>query len=94
MIRKRMGEGRPYWNCDKRYFSVCLVLNGDTENELCTNTPEGFNHDTSNYITWCMPTENVRTVELVFRDHQHGINRYNKFNQCQFDLKNVLIALS
>ena len=71
MIRKRMG-GHPSWNCAKRYFNVCLVLNGDTENELCTNTPDGFNNDSSNYITWCKPTENVKTVELIFRDNQHA----------------------
>ena len=67
MIRKRMD---PTWNCAKRYFNVCLVLNGDTENELCTNTEDGFNNDSSNYITWCKPTRNVNTVELVFRNKQ------------------------
>ena len=67
MIRKRMD---PTWNCAKRHFNICLVLNGDTENELCTNTPDGFYNDSSNYITWCKPTKNVKTVELVFRNKQ------------------------
>ena len=43
-----------------------------TENELCTNTPDGINNDSSNYITWCKPTVNVKTVELIFRDKQHA----------------------
>ena len=51
-----------------RYFNVCLVLNGKTDDEMSTNTPEGFNHDNSPFITWCKPTENVTTVELIFRD--------------------------
>lgn len=67
MIRKRMD---PKWNCAKRHFNICLVLNEDIENQLCTNTPDGFNNDSSNYITWCKPTKNVKTVELVFRDNQ------------------------
>ena len=57
--------------CD-RYFNVCLVLNEDTENQLCTNTPNGFNNDPDPFITWYKPTDNVSTVELVFRDGQHA----------------------
>ena len=66
MIRKRTDYNF------QRYFNICLVLNGDTENQLCTNTPLGFNNDSSKYITWCKPTENVKTVELIFRDNQYA----------------------
>ena len=37
---------------------------------MSTNTPTGFNHDQSPFITWCKPAENVTTVELIFRDKQ------------------------
>ena len=65
-IRKRHDTGF------KRYFNVCLVLNEDVDNQMCTNTPDGFNNDTSRFITWYKPTSNVRSVELVFRDRQHA----------------------
>ena len=57
-------------DCPKQYFSVCLALNGGTDDELCTNTLDGFNNDSSPYITWYKPTENVKTVQLTFRDNQ------------------------
>ena len=60
-IRKRKGH-------TTRYFNVCLLLDGQIDNQLCTNTPEGFNNDTSPLITWYKPTDNVTTVELIFRD--------------------------
>ena len=53
-----------------RYNNVCLVLNGDVENQMKTNTQAGFDSDESPFITWCKPTSDVRTVELVFRDTQ------------------------
>ena len=53
-----------------RYLNVCLVLNEDTENQLCTNTPNGFNNDPDPFLTWYKPTDKVSTVELVFRDGQ------------------------
>ena len=63
-IRKRNG----YFNY--RYNNVCLVLNGDIENQMQTNTPAGFDNDQSPFITWYKPTLDVSTVELVFRDNQ------------------------
>jgi len=65
-IRKRQDGSEHGWT--RRYFNVCLVLNGQTTDEMCTNTPDGFNHDHSPFITWCKPTKNVTTVELIFRD--------------------------
>ena len=56
--------------CFERYLNVCLVLNEDESDQLCTNTPDGFNDDKSPFITWYKPAKKVRTVELVFRD-QH-----------------------
>ena len=58
--------------CFKRYLNVCLVLNGNIDDQLCTNTPDGFNGDQSQFITWYKPTYDVRTVELIFRDTQHA----------------------
>ena len=63
-IRKRNG----YF--DDRYNNVCLVLNGDVDNQMKTNTPAGFDNDQSPFITWYKPTLDVQTVELVFRDNQ------------------------
>ena len=65
-IRKRTVKSQPSWS--KRYFKVCLVLNGRIDDEMCTNTPDGFNNDSSPFITWYKPTDNVNTVELIFRD--------------------------
>ena len=78
-IRKRMGE-HPHFT--KRYFNVCLILNENINDQMCTNTPDGFNNDSSNFITWCKPTENVTTVELIFRDNQYAcINDLKIFYQ-------------
>ena len=52
--------------------TVCLVFNGNTSNQLCTNTPDGFNNDSSLFVTWFKPSKNVRAVKLVFRDTQHA----------------------
>ena len=62
-IRKRMDP-----NCTKRYFNVCLVLDGQIDDQMCTNTLDGFNNDISPYITWYKPTDKVTTVGLIFRD--------------------------
>ena len=68
----------------KRYFNVCLVLNENIGDQMCTNTPDGFNNDSSKYITWCKPTGNVSTVELIFRDNKHAhINDLKIFYQTQ-----------
>ena len=66
-IRKRMV-------CPKRYFNVCLVLDGQIDDQMCTNTPDGFNNDISPLITWYKPTNKVTTVELLFRatDQESG----------------------
>ena len=55
-------------HCTDRYFNVCLVLNGRTDDQLCTNTRNGWNNDSSPFLTWYKPTNNVNTVELIFRD--------------------------
>ena len=53
---------------DDRYGDACIVLNDDIDNQLCTDTKTGFLADQKwGYITWKMPTDNVRKVELVFR---------------------------
>ena len=37
---------------------------------MCGNTSDGFNNDSTPFITWYKPTDNVTTLELVFRDAQ------------------------
>ena len=68
-VVKRL-DGHPSFA--KRYFNVSLVLNGNTDDQMTTNTPDGFNNDTSPFITWYKPTNEVNTVELIFRDNQHA----------------------
>ena len=57
-------------DCPKEYYNVCLVLNGRHDDQLSTNTLDGFNNDSSPYITWYKPTDKVKTVQLIFRDNQ------------------------
>ena len=66
-IRKRMGEHPSF---SRKYFNVSLVLDGNTDDQMSTNSPDGFNNDTSPFITWCKPTDKVSTVELIFRDNE------------------------
>ena len=53
-----------------RYKNVCIVLNDDIDNELCTDSRTGFtgDEDLLPFITWTKPTNNVKKVELVFRE--------------------------
>ena len=51
----------------RRYFNVSLILDGD---QMSTNSPDGFNNDTSPIITWSKPTDKVSTVVLIFRDNE------------------------
>ena len=53
-----------------RYENVCIVLNDDIDNELCTDSRTGFRgkEDLLPFITWTKPTDNIKKVELVFRE--------------------------
>ena len=55
-----------------RYYNVCLVLDDDTANELCTDAPTGFDGINSDIITWRMPTNEVKKVGLVFRSSDNA----------------------
>ena len=50
------------------YLNVCLVLNNDEVNQLCTDEQKGFADSDNDYIIWTLPKKDVTTVELVFRD--------------------------
>ena len=50
------------------YLNVCLVLDNDIVNQLCTDETKGFSDSDQESITWDMPKENVHKVDLVFRD--------------------------
>ena len=55
--------------CRDRYQHVCLVLDEDVTNELCTDQQWGFQEDQySNFVTWRKRVEGVHKVELYFRD--------------------------
>ena len=53
-----------------RYGDACIVLNDDIDNQLCTDTKTGFTGQEYYFpfITWRKPTDNVKKVELVFRN--------------------------
>ena len=61
---------RKMHDCPKQYYNVGLTLNGRFDDELATNTADGFNNDSSPFITWYKPTDKVKTVQLTFRDNQ------------------------
>ena len=55
------------------YLNVCLILNNDVDNELCTDSRYGFagvNDKDSRFITWRKLTDGVKRIDLVFRDQQ------------------------
>ena len=58
--------------CYEQYSNVCLIFNENDNDEMCTNTPDGFNNDASPFITWYKPTSNVYSVELHFRDQKYA----------------------
>ena len=49
------------------YYNICLVLDDDEANQLCTDQGKGF-ADSDDKVTWDLPTENVSKVDLIFRD--------------------------
>ena len=50
------------------YLNVCLVLDNDITNQLCTDQQKGFSHSDNDNIQWNLSRNNVNKVELVFRD--------------------------
>ena len=60
---------REQFNFD-RYQDACIVLNDDIDNQLCTDSRTGFAGQEYYlpFITWRKPTDNVKKVELVFRN--------------------------
>ena len=50
------------------YLNVCLVLDNDITNQLCTDQQKGFSHSDNDNIQWNLSRNNVHKVELVFRD--------------------------
>merc|ERR1719394_1364091 len=62
-------QRREQFNFD-RYQDACIVLNDDIDNQLCTDSRTGFagqEYDLP-FITWRKRTDNVKKVELVFRN--------------------------
>lgn len=54
--------------CQDRYNNVCLVLDGDVENQICTATKFGFGGMDEQNIKWTNKKQDVKIVELVFRE--------------------------
>ena len=68
--------------CGDRYNKVCLVLDDDIANQICTDSKTGFSNQTSDWITWRLnsnnadplnnPSKIAQKIELYFRDTQHA----------------------
>ena len=75
----------------KSYKNICLVLNGDVENEVCTDDEHGFKDRAPSLwddISWdhfcsvrCTASEEIHKVELYFREP------YAEALHCLDDLK-------
>ena len=50
------------------WFNVCLVLDNDEANQLCTTELKGFPDSDEVYVIWTMPKTDVTIVELVWRN--------------------------
>lgn len=63
-IRKSNDFGRD------KYKNVCLIINDDVKDEMCTTTKYGFTDvDFLDFITWKKATHQpVQKVALVFRE--------------------------
>ena len=86
-IKKRLyfkGQIDPDYNL--AWLNVCLVLNNDVANQLCTNEQKGFSDSDQDDVIWTLPTNDVTTVELVFRDTGTYGNRHSG-NAAVRDLK-------
>ena len=68
------------------YLNVCLVLDDDIVNQLCTDETKGFSHSDQESIIWDKPKENVLKVDLVFRDTGSNDNPHSGFAMVK-DLK-------
>ena len=58
--------------CGDRYNNVCLIIDEDTNNQICTNTDSGFSNQESNMITWKIAKKIARKIDLYFRDKKHA----------------------
>ena len=59
------------------YSNICLVLNNDITNQLCTDQPKGFSHSDDENVQWILPTDIVTKVQLVFRYIETAYSDYN-----------------
>ena len=65
-IMKRPYNEHP--NYATAWLNVCLVLDNDEANQLCTDEQKGFSDSDNENVIWTMPKNAVSIVELVFRD--------------------------
>ena len=45
--------------CDRRYKDVCLVIDNDITNQICTNTETGFDNQNDDEITWSIASSGM-----------------------------------
>ena len=45
--------------CADRYKNVCLVLDGNIDDQICTNSDHGFDNQTSDWITWKAQSQGI-----------------------------------
>ena len=73
------------------YYNICLVLDDNVANQLCTDQGKGF-ADSDDKVTWDLPTENVRKVDLIFRDV--ATSEYSNFFSGQAKVRDLKIFYS
>ena len=73
------------------YYNICLVLDDNEANQLCTDQGKGF-ADSDDKVTWDLPTENVRKVDLIFRDV--ATSEYSNFFSGQAKVRDLKIFYS
>ena len=45
--------------CYRRYKNVCLVIDDNTDNQICTDSDTGFNDQEGNEITWTYASKGI-----------------------------------
>ena len=65
-IMKRSHSEHPDYNVI--YADVCVVLDSDEDNQLCTTEGKGFPDSDEVHVIWTLPKTDVTIVELVFRN--------------------------
>ena len=52
--------------CGDRYNNVCLVIDEDNDNQICTNTDSGFDNQKSGTIFWNIGSQGIYLKIFLF----------------------------